>query len=217
MQPTLPTTKSLEKLPSTRYALEAVASVIRGDVLDFGSGKSHYRPILKKHARKITTMDIQPDPSVDVVGDVLHPPFPDESFDTVVSSHVMEHVRRPWLMAVQIHRLLRPGGHAVVISPFMYIEHRDPTDYFRFTVDGMRSLFEDIGMEVLLCARIGGWFRIMSEVMRHKFLNPYRKLPWWKRRCVSLLTCLSHALNRLCPPGRTYAGVLLIARKPPKK
>lgn len=44
--------------------------------------------------------------------------FPSESFDVVISSETMEHVRRPWQGFSEVHRVLKPGGFYVFTVPY---------------------------------------------------------------------------------------------------
>jgi SAM-dependent methyltransferase len=44
--------------------------------------------------------------------------FPSESFDVVISSETMEHVRRPWQGFAEIRRVLKPGGFYFFTIPF---------------------------------------------------------------------------------------------------
>jgi SAM-dependent methyltransferase len=69
--------------------------------------------------------------------------------DIVYSIAVLEHVRKPWVVAEEIHRVLRPGGHVVVELPFLNVIH-DEHDYFRFTDKGIRSLFDERRFEPIL-------------------------------------------------------------------
>lgn len=44
-------------------------------------------------------------------------PYPDEHFDLVVSHDVIEHVEDPWISLKEIHRILKPGGKALLAFP----------------------------------------------------------------------------------------------------
>lgn len=205
----------IERLFFTRDVFLSVARFIHGDCIDFGAGMSRYKHMILKRAASYTTMDIRAHPGIDIVGDALDPPLRDASFDTVVSTHVLEHVREPWVMVGQIARVLRPGGTAILMAPFMYPEHSDPHHYFNFSEAGLRALFERVGMHVALSQRYGGFFTIMSEIIKQKYFSPYGgRLPWWKRHLFSFLQEIFRLLNRLAPPGIAYANVVCVAHKP---
>jgi SAM-dependent methyltransferase len=44
-------------------------------------------------------------------------PWPDASVDVVVCNQVLEHLKNVWLPMTEMHRVLRPGGHAVLSVP----------------------------------------------------------------------------------------------------
>ena len=44
-------------------------------------------------------------------------PFPDRSVDVVVCNQVLEHLKNIWLPMSEMHRVLRPGGHAILSVP----------------------------------------------------------------------------------------------------
>ena len=50
--------------------------------------------------------------------DLHHLSFASDSFDIVISSETMEHVRRPWQGFSEIYRVLKPGGIYVFTVPF---------------------------------------------------------------------------------------------------
>ena len=52
---------------------------------------------------------------VDLEGGRL--PWPDASIDVVVCNQVLEHLKNVWLPMTEMHRVLRPGGRAVLSVP----------------------------------------------------------------------------------------------------
>ena len=52
-----------------------------------------------------------------VVGDALNLPFPDESFDHVIASEILEHVPADTRAMRELARILKPGGSAAVTVP----------------------------------------------------------------------------------------------------
>ena len=57
------------------------------------------------------------DPTAMERWDVTAIPHPDESFDAILCSHVLEHVRDDRRAMAELHRVLRAGGWAVIQSP----------------------------------------------------------------------------------------------------
>lgn len=49
--------------------------------------------------------------------DLVQCPLPDESVDTVILLNVLEHIERHELAVQQLHRILRPGGAAIIEVP----------------------------------------------------------------------------------------------------
>lgn len=102
-------------------------------ILDVGAGGRRIAP-------QVTTFDAFAGPNVDVVGDIHAMQFPDDSYDCVFCTGTLEHVANPWRAVEEIHRVTRPGGMVYVDVPFIQGYHADPTDYWRFTIDGLRHL-----------------------------------------------------------------------------
>jgi SAM-dependent methyltransferase len=66
------------------------------------------------------------DPAAGEHWDVTAIPHPDASFDAILCSHVLEHVRDDRRALSELHRVLRPGGWAVIQSP---VDRRRATTY----------------------------------------------------------------------------------------
>jgi SAM-dependent methyltransferase len=50
-------------------------------------------------------------------GDGYQLPFANEAFSTVLMIAVLEHTREPWRILAEAHRVLKPGGQAVMLVP----------------------------------------------------------------------------------------------------
>ncbi len=123
------------QLPRTLAMLPPNATV-----LDVGAGGRRVCP-------GVVTCDAEPGPSTDVVGDAHALPFPDGSFDGVVCTGTLEHLRDPRKAVGELFRVLRPGGLAHIDVPFIQGYHPDPVDYWRFTVEGLRLLCSEAGFQ----------------------------------------------------------------------
>jgi SAM-dependent methyltransferase len=71
----------------------------------------------------------------------------DERFDLVIAEHIFEHLRHPHRAATNVVRMLKPGGHFLIVTPFLYKVHADPIDCMRWTEQGLRFFLEDAGFD----------------------------------------------------------------------
>ncbi|VVT31685.1 methyltransferase domain-containing protein [Rhizobium sp. EC-SD404] len=67
-----------------------------------------------------------------------------QRFGTIFCMSVMEHCRQPFAMADAITKLLKPGGVLCLSVPFAWQFHGYPSDYWRFTHEGVKQLFPDL-------------------------------------------------------------------------
>jgi SAM-dependent methyltransferase len=106
--------------------------------------------------------------------DLCAPPEPlPGRFDVVVCEQVLEHVPDPVRAVQTLHDLCRPGGTAVVSTPFLIKVHPYPGDYWRFTEEGLRLLLTHVGFRV---DRTGSWGN--AAAVRANFVTWARHRPW---------------------------------------
>ncbi len=96
---------------------------------------------------------------IDLVGSAYRVPAADGEADAVMLIQVIEHLDKPQEAFAEAHRLLKPGGIAIVTSPFLYPIHAAPHDYLRYTRFFIEGLAEKTGFEVVERREIAGyWF-----------------------------------------------------------
>ena len=103
---------------------------------------SGYRDSFSK--ANYTSFDYYPGENVDVVGDAhkLSSYFAEgEKFDLIFSAAVFEHLAMPWLVSVEIAKLLKVGGYVFIETHFSFSVHERPWDFYRFSDMGLKVLF----------------------------------------------------------------------------
>jgi len=93
-------------------------------LLDLGAGAGVVPQLrFRGVARRVCGVDPDPrvleNPNLDdaKVGDAENIPFPDESFDIVISTNVLEHLPDPAKAFLEVARVLKPGGIFLVKTP----------------------------------------------------------------------------------------------------
>lgn len=87
--------------------------------------------------------DIFPGADVDVAADAHDlEPFEDNEFDALIAISVWEHLRKPWIAAEAARRVLKPGGILYVATHNAFPVHGYPSDYCRWTDEGLKALFD---------------------------------------------------------------------------
>jgi SAM-dependent methyltransferase len=101
----------------------------------------------RRFAVKTINLDLCGGKEVDIQGDLVHLPLKSECIDTIICTGVLEHVSAPQEAVGEIYRVLKCTGRLFIETPFIQTVHASPTDYYRWTPDGLRQLLKkfDIG------------------------------------------------------------------------
>jgi SAM-dependent methyltransferase len=166
-----PTFVPRPQIPRTLRLLQPDAKIC-----DVGAGGRRIVP-------NVVTVDAVPGPGVDLTGDIHDLPIPDASFDCVFCTGTLEHVRNPAKAVEELHRILKPGGIVHIDVPFIQGYHPDPTDFWRFTLDGLR----------LLCGAF-------EEIDSGTYIGPTCGLVWIMREWANSLTSSRVLSNILLIP-----------------
>lgn len=155
---------------TARFYQRELTKLARGRLLDLGCGRVPFYGVYKDLVTEVICVDwsntLHSNPHVDHEIDLNGPiGLPSNSFDTLLLSEVLEHIRKPEILVAEMHRLLRPGGHVIMNVPFYYGLHEQPFDYFRYTRHALRSMAEDAGFSVVHLEAIGGVPEIIADLV----------------------------------------------------
>jgi SAM-dependent methyltransferase len=201
-------------------AIARVGHHARGRVLDVGCGDRRFVPYCQTNTTQYIGLDYpitffgKPE-NVHVFGTALSLPFADSAFDTVVSFEVLEHVTDGRRMVAEIQRVLKPGGHIILTTPFLWGEHCQPHDYCRFTVYGLKRLFEDEGLDVVEQLRANGFWTFWAQRLVYYLAPVYgRRLAWLHTAVTFMVLLCASLLEQLSPNDTDYTGSVIVGRKP---
>ena len=121
----------------------------RPTLVDLGCGSMPYREIFAPRVDRYIGVDLAANPGADLHFDQNgQAPLADASVDIVLSSQVLEHVPSPQEYLREAHRLLEPGGLLILSTHGYWMYHPDPTDFWRWTRDGLRKEIEQAGFRI---------------------------------------------------------------------
>lgn len=111
-------------------------------------------------------------------------------FGTIFCMSVLEHCAQPFRMAENLTKLLRPDGQLVVSVPFSWQFHGYPSDYWRFTHEGVKQLFPglefDTSAGVSVTSRDGDFRGLDNEIGKIPLSGGYyRKRGQWARGLIA--------------------------------
>jgi SAM-dependent methyltransferase len=136
-------------------------------ILDAGAGEARHKACFKQ-GRYIALdagygNDAWDYSGLDICGDVENLPLRDGSVDCIICMVVLEHTRMPRQVLFEFARVLKPNGTLLMVVPFLWEEHQLPRDYFRFTRQGVRILFDSLPLQLDLVSPIGGFFWLCAR------------------------------------------------------
>lgn len=143
---------------SAKKYIESVQG--NGSILNLGSGPLSYKD------KRIINVDITPYPNVTIVAPADQVPLPTASIHGIILDNVMEHVKNPSSTVKEIARLLAPGGTVYIAWPFLYPFHSSPSDYSRWTINGLRELLGE-EFEIIKSGVRNGPFSALTSFLTH--------------------------------------------------
>jgi SAM-dependent methyltransferase len=172
-----------------------------GSVLDYGCADMPYRHFFAPDVHYVSAdLPGNPRAAVEISPEGTLGQLPDESFDAVLSTQVLEHVSDPRVYLSECHRLLRPGGRLLLSTHGMMFFHPDPVDYWRWTGAGLQEEIRRAGLEIVRFEGIMGLAATGFQLVQEAW---YYRLPI---RLRPLLALIMQTLARLADRIESNSG-----------
>jgi len=224
---------------------------VKGDVLEVGCGEGRGVTLLMKNAGSFTAVDkIKP-----VIDDLQakHPQakfismnippldgLQENAYNCVFSFQVIEHIKDDFLFLKEIHRVMKPGGIALITTPNRTMSlSRNPWHIREYLADELKTLAQRIFSHVEMKGITGNekvmtYYRenkkSVDRITRWDFLNlqyrlpaavlkiPYEILNRWNRNKLqagdnTLVTNIRHEDYIVVEDAATALDLLLIVTK----
>lgn len=170
------------------WLMEKFAKYLGGDILEIGCGIGNFTGDLKKHG-KVWAIDIDEGflrRASKKVGKGVHMGYGDiergdyffekqKNFDCIVCLNVLEHIKDDRKSLVNLYKLLKPGGHLVLLVPahqFLFGRiDKSIGHYRRYEKIALLRVVNGCGFSLISAKRLNflgalGWF-VSSVVFRN--------------------------------------------------
>jgi 2-polyprenyl-3-methyl-5-hydroxy-6-metoxy-1,4-benzoquinol methylase len=224
---------------------------VQGDVLEVGCGEGRGVSLLMQHAKTFTAVD-----KLEEVIESLRSKYPsgkflsmnipplghlqDNAYDSIVSFQVIEHIQDDALFLKEIHRVLKPGGIALLTTPNRKMSlTRNPWHIREYLPDELKNLaskfFTNVEMKGITGnSKVMDYYeqnkKSVKRITRFDIFNlqynlpasmlrvPYEMLNRWNRNKLqssdsNLVTNIRHEDYIVVDDATNALDLLLIVRK----
>jgi 2-polyprenyl-3-methyl-5-hydroxy-6-metoxy-1,4-benzoquinol methylase len=203
-------------------------------VIDVGAGSGQYLPFFthcdyRAHDFGQVPETIGKYTTLDYESDIIEIPVPDNSFDVVLCTEVLEHVADPIKAIHEMARILRPGGRMLLTAPLGSFLHQEPYHFYGgYTPHWYQRFLDEASLEVENIEANQGFFSWFGQESQRfsSYLSPRRNWhlglrQWSLLSLLWLLTLplpyvlplLGHKLDRLDLENMATVGYHVVATK----
>lgn len=188
-----------------------IKKYVKGKLLDLGCGDVPNYEFYKDKITENVCMDwaetYHDNQFLDIIHDINNPfPLPDEEFDTILSSAVLEHIYNPKNVIAECYRILKKNGILILSANFSYWEHEAPYDYFRYTQYFFKRIAEETGFKVLEIVPIGDGLSSVADIVDKIMLS--------ERFKKKILFKILHKLTRYLFNKYSYKNASVLPQQP---
>jgi ubiquinone/menaquinone biosynthesis C-methylase UbiE len=150
-------------------------------IVDYGCGNMPYRSLFEKKNNEYRGYDFEGNDlaygSLEINGSL---PGDLVNIDCLVSAQVLEHVTNVTHYLNEAKRVLKPGGLLFLSTHGTWRYHPDPTDYWRWTGDGLKKIITEAGFTIEefvgVVGPVGTGLQIIQDATHHKIPKFLKKI-----------------------------------------
>ena len=167
---------------ATHYIVEKyLPGCGRGKIVDFGCGCSPYQPLFGEYFDEYIRADISSSDDKDVeLNEDGTLPLEDSSCNAVISTQVLEHVMDVDIYLKECNRVLKDDGWLFLSTHGYWKYHPSPTDFWRWTRDGLKKKLEEHGFNEIetlgLISPEASGLQLFSINFEKKFHGSFKRL-----------------------------------------
>jgi ubiquinone/menaquinone biosynthesis C-methylase UbiE len=202
------------------------ASKLGGVMLDFGCGSKPYQSLFK--VDKYVGLDYDGEghshenEQIDYYYDGKKIPFDDNTFDSVFTTEVFEHIFNLPEILPEIKRVMKKDALILITCPFAIAEHETPVDFARYSSFGLKHLMESNGFEIIIQEKLGNSIEVITQFwlsyLDIHIMPHLKKVPILGRVVEvvhsAILNVFAILFGKFFPKGKElYLNNLIVCRK----
>ena len=177
---------------SLHDSIKKFAPLITGKLLDLGCGSKPHKLLFKN----VNYMGLDTensahnhiDSDADIYYDGNNLPFLDNSFDSVISFQVIEHVKDLDQTIKECKRILKINGKLLLTAPLIWPEHEQPYDFRRWTRVGLINYLNANGFRCIKVSSIGTAYDVIAELILDRLWDNCNYNNQWAIRFLKIGT-----------------------------